>query len=655
MRRTLLVVVMAVAGVSLHVRAGQTPAESQFRAGVDLVQVDVSVLDRQRKPVRGLTAADFTLLEDGKPRPIVAFTAVELPPRTLGPAPWTETVAPDVSSNTIPEEGRLVIILIDRSIPDGYPSLNAQSIARTIVQGLGAGDLAAVVSTGGGMPQNFTNDRARLLKAIASVYAPAEASEASDDAWDTAVGQMLEELDNRPPPAALAALTFSAACHCGACVPDAIARIADAVRDVPRRRKTLMFIGTDIQVETIESICIDPVTKARNAMFRSIDLASMTVHAFDPGGLQTLSPQAGWRGRGYRGRANLVRQGNISVLPDRTGGRTILNTNDPLLRVPEILAESDSYYLIGFEPATADGRRHDISVKVNRRGLDVRTRREYLAEPPAAPPATAAAAAYDAITGMLPSRGGVSMSARASALAVPGTADPVIALALHVAHEPGAGGPARTSDPEPVEVTTAVFTARGRAVGALRQTLSVTPSPDGDGQASYDIVQRLPAQPGRYEIRVGLHNRSRGQTGSVFTYVDVPDFQNAPFAMGDLALYTPAGARALSADLAGVLLAPPTARRDLDRGDRATAFLRLYQMSEAAPVAVALSARIVDGQDRRRYGQDTVLEHAAFRDGFADYVVDLPLADLEPGAYLLAVEAKAGTTSARRDLRFRVR
>ncbi len=38
----------------------------QFRAAVDLVHLDVSVLDRNRRPVRGLSASDFIVLEDGK-------------------------------------------------------------------------------------------------------------------------------------------------------------------------------------------------------------------------------------------------------------------------------------------------------------------------------------------------------------------------------------------------------------------------------------------------------------------------------------------------------------------------------------------------------------------------------------------------------------
>ena len=41
-----------------------------FQTGVELVQLDVSVLDDKRQPVRGLSAADFTVLENGVPRPV---------------------------------------------------------------------------------------------------------------------------------------------------------------------------------------------------------------------------------------------------------------------------------------------------------------------------------------------------------------------------------------------------------------------------------------------------------------------------------------------------------------------------------------------------------------------------------------------------------
>src|SRR5262245_62069512 len=97
---------------------GQTQAPpARFRGGTDLVQVDVSVLDSKRKPVRGLTAADFTLFEDGQPREIQAFAEINLPDRLRDAgAPWVREVPADVASNeTTQQEGRLVIIVFDRS------------------------------------------------------------------------------------------------------------------------------------------------------------------------------------------------------------------------------------------------------------------------------------------------------------------------------------------------------------------------------------------------------------------------------------------------------------------------------------------------------------------------------------------------------------
>src|SRR5205823_52209 len=94
----------AAAGL-VSTTAAQTPP-SRFRAGVDLVQVDVSVLDKDRRPVRGLVASDFTVTEDGQPRPVAAFGEIDLPPRVATPlAPWTRDVGSDVATNAMPEEG----------------------------------------------------------------------------------------------------------------------------------------------------------------------------------------------------------------------------------------------------------------------------------------------------------------------------------------------------------------------------------------------------------------------------------------------------------------------------------------------------------------------------------------------------------------------
>src|SRR4029077_13206601 len=114
----------------------------------------------------GLTASDFTVLEDGKPRPLVGFVPVNLPvaPTRAPAAAWVRDVAPDVTTNDVPREGRLVVIMFDWSIRFLDQQL-ARRIATAAVDQLAPGDLAAVVFTNAfgnaGAPQNFTADHGR--------------------------------------------------------------------------------------------------------------------------------------------------------------------------------------------------------------------------------------------------------------------------------------------------------------------------------------------------------------------------------------------------------------------------------------------------------------------------------------------------------------
>src|SRR5436190_15636558 len=122
---------------------GPVPQLPTFRAGVDVVYVDVAVLDGNRKPVRGLTADDFIVKEDGKARQIVAFSAVSVPPKPVQPPVWADDAAPDVVTNAQTREGRLVMILMDQTIPQGAAITRARKVATTALDQLGPGDLAS--------------------------------------------------------------------------------------------------------------------------------------------------------------------------------------------------------------------------------------------------------------------------------------------------------------------------------------------------------------------------------------------------------------------------------------------------------------------------------------------------------------------------------
>ena len=244
MRLRTLSCTLSFAGLAILSSAGllaQGQSERpQFRAGVELLQLDVVVLDSKRQPVSGLTAADFTVLDNGVETPIRAFTPIELARPRANEAVWAGDVAPDVVTNQVGEEdGRLVVILMDRTIPMEQPTVTARKIATTAVESLGPHDLAAVVSTNNSAVQtravqNLTADRARLLDAI-------NAADPSTGMSGTAEGIM-----NMPgSPFKIDPLNDSR-CLCGLCVLETITRVAEAVQSTPRRPKLLLFIGSSM-------------------------------------------------------------------------------------------------------------------------------------------------------------------------------------------------------------------------------------------------------------------------------------------------------------------------------------------------------------------------------------------------------------------------
>jgi len=186
----LLIVVSSLALYTSWLAAQQAPV---FRARLDLMQLDVTVLDKNGVPVRGLTQADFTLLEDNKPQAIQAFTAVDVPERTApGPA-WDKKATPDVTTNDI-DNARIFVLVLDdglgvgcctklaeeiskpgfpqtappRQTPDPWAARELRKTAELFIDMLGPKDLAAVVFTGTTYKSNqgLTSDRNKLLTAV---------------------------------------------------------------------------------------------------------------------------------------------------------------------------------------------------------------------------------------------------------------------------------------------------------------------------------------------------------------------------------------------------------------------------------------------------------------------------------------------------------
>ncbi|HVW05164.1 MAG TPA: VWA domain-containing protein, partial [Vicinamibacterales bacterium] len=368
--------------------AQQQPATPPptFRSNVDVVRLDVSVLDKDRHPVRGLTAADFTIEEDGRERPIVAFAPVELsaaPAATTSMAAWTRDAPRDVVSNEDANTGRLVVIALDWSIRF-YDQQLARRIASAAVDGLGPTDQAAVLFTtpnaAAGMPQGFTTDRARLQTAINRPFAVALTNPTPDG------GKKIVDPEHYG----------DGACLCGLCTLESLTRLAGTLGAVSQRPKVVLFVGTYVRTyevmtptripqvvqgpnpqitPTFTSMpgatdCPGRLLDARRAFEHATRAANVVVHVLDPAGLVTNDDDPIGDVR--------KRLNTLPVMADITGGRTVLNTNAPEAQVPAILDESRAYYVIGFDPAPGkiDRERH-IEVHVKPRGLSVRARDSY--------------------------------------------------------------------------------------------------------------------------------------------------------------------------------------------------------------------------------------------------------------------------------------
>ena len=615
-----------------------------FRARVDLIQVDVSVLGRDRHPVSGLTAADFTLMEDGRPRPIVSFTEVHVPPPAALTAGWMADIAPDVTTNTQPPR-RLVVIAID----DGALSTNgglwgvqkARAAARAAVKELGPDDLAALVLTEHGRTaQNFTNDRARLLASIDNT-------------------PLFPGTDNPDPKDQKQ--NWRGSCVCGLCSVEGLQRVAQSLRSLPQQRKTILYISPGVSVDitlpefaplpspmsTFHDGCEQRKHDAMLDVFRQAALANVTISAIDPNGL------AG--GRSY--------PEFLRTIAENTGGRAVIHDNDPDRQVPALLLESSSYYLLGFESASraADGAFHRIEVKVPGRDLEVRSRVGYFAptrkEMHAAAAAQAASGSLEAaIGGHLP-KADLPMQISAAAFAEANRKSTVaIALTVNQPRNAAAAEPAAGTKPTAtVNVLASAFDAEGRVWGTRKLSVKLGLKAANRGPVTYEILPRLTLSPGRYEIRVAVRTED-ARSGSVYTFVDVPDFSRSGVSLSGIVLEaTPAVAAAPADAYADLLPVVPSARRDFAASDRVSAFVRVYQGGSQALVPAMLTTRIVDAKNEQITKSTRELDPSLFAKGRAfDHRFDLPR-NLAPGEYLFTVDIAADGKTAERALRYRIR
>lgn len=612
------------------------PGRQRFLTGIDVVSVDVSVLDRGRQPVRDLRASDFTVLENGKPQQIEYFQHIQLPDPPPMAASWVKDVAADVARNDMLRERRLVVLLMDDAMMpfDGQMVASAKQVGRDVVDRLGPGDLAAVVFTRDNRgAQNFTSDKARLLAAI-----------------DT-----FEASGYSPP--GLGDLPVQSA--------QVLYRLSEGLARVPDRRKAVVHVSIGIPLEIDTHEAPGDTSYLTWLAKRTMGIAqrgNVNIYTADPGGLDGVRF---YMLRGNRRTESFVIEriedsanrfrDFLKAIADQTGGHAFINTNEFTSRIEQMFRETGSFYLLGYRPQDqrADGRFRRLQVRVNRRGVTVRARSGDYAPPSKDSRMTLPEFPVDDALAALVPRTELPLELSAAAFAVPGQPEAAVVLTL------GAHAPRNQTAPsaagERVDVLFGAFTPEADPRGSLRLTLDLTVAADRDGARAYEVLGRLDLRPGRYELRASA--ASKAASGSVYTYLEVPEFTRDPLSLSDVAIgTTPARIAGNGEAAAGVLPFLPTTRRVFDAAAHVTSFFRVHQGGSAAPGPVALTLRVIDTADQTVVDERQTMEAAAFGPArSAEVRWTVSRARLAPGSYLYAVEASDGTHVAKRAVRFEVR
>ena len=388
-----------ILGLTLSPLIAQQQPTPTFRSGTRLVPISVVVTDRSGKPVEGLTAADFEIIEGGKKQPVAHF-AIE---RESDAAP-SFALAPGRNVFTNVLHGRVgtgaTIVLFDRLNTIELDQRWAiKHLARFLTELRPDERVGFYLLDGGGITilHDFTRDVAGFIRMLnRTTKVTSQETDASTRTFDrmapdesAAIEAKFEEALKR------------AEEHVQAFFIERRARMtAEALEALTRRlagiegRKNVIWVSGGIPLYVRDGIKQEHFGEVFNRATRALSHSDIVIYPVDAGGLKGAFPRppgnytgsaVGFANNAFTNLGTVDAAFSTSELLAReTGGRVFRNTNDLRAAYSSAMTDARLPYVVGYYPSneTWDGAFRAIDVKVARRGVAVRHRSGYYAHPP---------------------------------------------------------------------------------------------------------------------------------------------------------------------------------------------------------------------------------------------------------------------------------
>ncbi|MGH9392981.1 MAG: VWA domain-containing protein, partial [Terriglobales bacterium] len=178
MKRIWPLALTLVAGAALAQQPGEIELQAklyipgfQFTSSSRLVQVPVVVTDSAGHAVAGLRAADFTVLDNGRPQAVTDFSAeIQAAPASAAAPALSRARGQALAAAPSARPPRsIALVFDDLDTPPANLSWCRQAALRYLEQDAVPGDHWAVLTTSEEVAQPFTADRAALARALAKV------------------------------------------------------------------------------------------------------------------------------------------------------------------------------------------------------------------------------------------------------------------------------------------------------------------------------------------------------------------------------------------------------------------------------------------------------------------------------------------------------